>query len=635
MNSPYDGDPPLTDEQQAILDLPWDDLTLVTAGPGAGKTHTLVRRIEHLIERDDLGAGELLVLTFSRAAVRELKDRLVNREAAGRYVRVQTFDAWALELLLTVDAQTDWRSRSFDDRIAAATGFIGSPVVNEWLDDLGHVFVDEVQDLVGSRREMVSALLATYECGFTVVGDPAQAVYGFQVTDPAARATETNRFPRWLRAEFGSDLVELPLTRNFRADSDDARAALHLGQVLQESAESTQPEDGKVLFERTRRQLNDLDNFGSPNDPNVGNLLNIDYRGTTAVLCHTNGQALLVSEALHRHGVEHGIRRGATHQLAPAWLAPLFRSGHESMVPWSSFQDILHSAGVEENAQKLWRRLTSSSRGRNSALELHQLRTLIAGERLPDEVTGELGAKLTVSSIHRAKGLEFDRVLLTDPGALQTRRDDPVELAESARMLYVGLTRPRRDLWRLEAPDIKPLCIRHRNAIDRWTRGHIAKQWKKLGLEMKPRDAMTEQPAGNDPGLTKASAFTASASAVQDYLADKVRPGDPLVLLRRPDNGGTPQDTEYLITHGPQRFPIGVTSESFSWSMRGYLGRSDAGEERKWPAMINNVRVDGVETVAGSQAAGESAGLGSHGIWLAPRMVGLSRFQYSDSNSGK
>ena len=53
-----------------------------------------------------------------------------------------------------------------------------------------------------------------------------------------------------------------------------------------------------------------------------------------------------------------------------------------------------------------------------------------------------------VSTIHRAKGLEFDRVLLTDPGDRDA--SDP---GEENRILYVALSRARREIFHLDRPD--------------------------------------------------------------------------------------------------------------------------------------------------------------------------------------
>jgi hypothetical protein len=54
---------------------------------------------------------------------------------------------------------------------------------------------------------------------------------------------------------------------------------------------------------------------------------------------------------------------------------------------------------------------------------------------------------------------------------------------------------------------------------------------------------------------------------------------------------------------------------------------------RNWPRVITGVWVDSVETVVGSEAAGIEAGLGPRGVWLAPRLTGLSVFSYDQKES--
>lgn len=49
---------------------------------------------------------------------------------------------------------------------------------------------------------------------------------------------------------------------------------------------------------------------------------------------------------------------------------------------------------------------------------------------------------------------------------------------------------------------------------------------------------------------------------------------------------------------------------------------------------ISEIRLDAVETVSGSSAAGARAGLGDLGVWLAPRLTGLGHFTY-DSGTDK
>jgi superfamily I DNA/RNA helicase/RecB family exonuclease len=66
--------------QQAVVDHPGGPL-LVLAGPGTGKTTTLVELVADRVERRGLGPDQVLVLTFSRKAAEQLRARIVARLA--------------------------------------------------------------------------------------------------------------------------------------------------------------------------------------------------------------------------------------------------------------------------------------------------------------------------------------------------------------------------------------------------------------------------------------------------------------------------------------------------------------------------------------------------------------------------
>ena len=64
--------------QSAVLDHPGGPL-LVLAGPGTGKTTTLVEAVARRVEQGGLRPDEVLVLTFSRKAAEELRERITSR----------------------------------------------------------------------------------------------------------------------------------------------------------------------------------------------------------------------------------------------------------------------------------------------------------------------------------------------------------------------------------------------------------------------------------------------------------------------------------------------------------------------------------------------------------------------------
>ncbi len=70
--------PELDEHQRAVVDHPGGPL-LVLAGPGTGKTTTLVEAIAARIERDGASPDSILALTFSRKAAEQLRDRVTAR----------------------------------------------------------------------------------------------------------------------------------------------------------------------------------------------------------------------------------------------------------------------------------------------------------------------------------------------------------------------------------------------------------------------------------------------------------------------------------------------------------------------------------------------------------------------------
>lgn len=89
--------PPLDADQRTVVDHRTGPL-LVLAGPGTGKTTTLVESVTARIAR---GADpeRILVLTFSRRAAVELRDRTALRTGAARAPRATTFHSFCYALL--------------------------------------------------------------------------------------------------------------------------------------------------------------------------------------------------------------------------------------------------------------------------------------------------------------------------------------------------------------------------------------------------------------------------------------------------------------------------------------------------------------------------------------------------------
>jgi ATP-dependent DNA helicase RecQ len=226
----------LTPEQREAVTAE-DHAVLVVAGPGSGKTHTVVRRITHMIRARQIRADHILVLAFNRSAASELRARLLAAlgDRAG-WVDVRTFHSLAVkltgaELFDRQDADPDAR---LDQAMAEAAALLAADdeedreratyLRQQVLGGVRHVLVDEYQDLDPAQYALLSALvgldrkrrgLDRTERSVYVVGDDDQAIYGFR--------DASVEFLRRFEEEFGARRV--CLRDNFRSNQAIAGAA--------------------------------------------------------------------------------------------------------------------------------------------------------------------------------------------------------------------------------------------------------------------------------------------------------------------------------------------------------------------------------------------------------------------------
>ncbi len=72
---------------------------LITAGPGSGKTSTLIGRIVYMVTAMDIDPQHILALTFSRKAAQEMEERLQQALHDDNLPKVSTFHAFCADLL--------------------------------------------------------------------------------------------------------------------------------------------------------------------------------------------------------------------------------------------------------------------------------------------------------------------------------------------------------------------------------------------------------------------------------------------------------------------------------------------------------------------------------------------------------
>lgn len=95
--------PVLADESQVEAAAHTETPALVNAGPGTGKTATLVMRIEHLRRVRAARSSQMLVLTFSNEAADELRERIEDEFDAetAEEMEITTFHSFGYSFLLT------------------------------------------------------------------------------------------------------------------------------------------------------------------------------------------------------------------------------------------------------------------------------------------------------------------------------------------------------------------------------------------------------------------------------------------------------------------------------------------------------------------------------------------------------
>lgn len=592
----------LDDSQRRVAEADPGDRLIVTAGAGQGKTEVVAARLAHLMDVEGLSdADEILILSFSRAAVAAVRQRLRSDPTAMR-VSVRTFDSFASRLLM--DAGEDSTGWNYDRRIREARRLLRNKDSDvPTVELLRHVIVDEVQDLVGDRAELVLELLCRLakDGGFTVLGDPLQGIYDFQLDDSKSSMTSGQLLDK-LRGDLGAR--DEGLEGHYRAQSDQAQAVVSLGARMRGTP------SGKRRLNKIRYALETLPRIGTLDD--LPRMLQ-RWQGRTAVLCDTNGQAMLASRTLFELGITHRLRRPAEQVSLPSWIAAVLGTSPTRSVTRPGFDDLVATSGmtVPDDA---WRLLKAAERRKQIPRELDivELGRSIAGGAVPVELVDSGDAPVIVSTIHRAKGLEFQNVvLLVDPECADKDPRDG-ELDARARSLYVALSRARRIVTVSESPSPGGLRPDGHGHQRRWIQGH---GWRTTAFEVQLRDIERHRPYGPDPE---------AAGKVQELLRSS-HSDVGLGVVGCLDAAGDPRTPVYDLSIDGHT--VATTSAGFGEALIGRLNRAWRNNPGP-PAALRDLYTDGVETAAGSALVSDRLGVGRWGLWLTLRVAGLARLEY-------
>ncbi|NOZ24941.1 MAG: UvrD-helicase domain-containing protein [Nitrospirae bacterium] len=251
---------------------------LVVAGPGTGKTLTIVHRIAYLISRGVRPEG-ILAVTFTNRAAREMRERAEALLGSPRGMFIGTFHSLGIRILagelsggftvydrqeqvrlirallkksasrpcakasVTVIAEKISRAKNlfaepdekmrglyeeyqsalrkdsaldFDDLILRPIELLGNTdTLKRYREMFSHIIVDEYQDISPAQYRLLR-LLAGRSGNICAVGDPDQAIYAF-------RGADVEHFLGFERDFEGAETVVL--TRNYRSTETVLKAS--------------------------------------------------------------------------------------------------------------------------------------------------------------------------------------------------------------------------------------------------------------------------------------------------------------------------------------------------------------------------------------------------------------------------
>jgi hypothetical protein len=458
-------------QQQAIIEASPSARLIVEAGPGCGKTRVACARVARLLDAGEM-PDRILLLSFTRTAVHEMRNRIAQMAGAGaravRGVEIRTIDSFAWRITTGVQEVT---VNSYEDSIQAATAALARPdeELRSYLNRFNHVLVDEAQDLVDPRAELILAFLNSLrqDAGWTVFLDPAQAIYGWssdagergsgedflsklgQLKGPVRRES-LSRIHRTARPEL---LDLLSKTRTIALEVASGSRLEQMQAELESRATSKQhnPSDMVELVQAMGKDADD-----------------------TLLLFRWRVDALMAASYFTNAGLPYRLRLGGMPRVAAPWIALVANqlarararmsgvSREEFDMAWASAcaPRWLASGWKADSAWELLRRIGPSGK---FYVDFRRVADRLAVAVLPDEAfVKDIGpGGPIIGTVHGSKGREARHVLFCLPPEARDC-ESPIEADEEARVLYVGVSRATHQVRLLRSTGLGRAYHEHR-----------------------------------------------------------------------------------------------------------------------------------------------------------------------------
>ncbi len=433
------------DDQELIISALPTDRLVVDAGPGTGKTAVACARVAYLIDAEGCEPSDIWLISFTRTAVAELRQRIATymEDPEDAYsVRIATLDshAWSLHSGFSPEARLDG---SYDSNIAQFTDTLRQdPEVQEYVGSIRHLIIDEAQDIVGIRAELVEEILKHLhdECGVTIFADRAQSIYGFSSDDVVDKVSGSETLIERLgKAGADSAFDHLALSQVFRTDSE--RLLQIFSNVRQRVLEDVSDSASRFRdVAETIKQLAD----GEPDEEFSDELRE---RDDLLILYRRRGEALFASSQLRQRGVAHRLRMSGLPICIKPWVALCLAEHVEPTLSRQLFSELWkRMPGCHGDEEAAWAALIRYGGKTASLVDMARLTSVLGRNRPPaDFCVPDLGTSgPIVGTIHASKGREAPTVHLMIPPSRGASESG--DLDEETRVIFVGATRAKTEL---------------------------------------------------------------------------------------------------------------------------------------------------------------------------------------------
>ena len=444
----------LSKRQKDIIDDHESRCIVVAAGPGSGKTRVLVHKLASLLLLEDVKHEQLLMLTFSRAAATEFKQRLMQLIGnAAHFVEIKTFHSYCFDLLGRVGNLDE-----AGDVVKQAAEMIKNGEVEPNRISKTVLVIDEAQDMSKDDYALVTALMkANEEMRVIAVGDDDQNIYEFRGSNSLylyeLAQTEHSRF--------------FEMTENYRSFRHIVEAANDFARNIRQRIKSApiismSQEDGEVRivkhpYEIQEKRvymyqpiLEDVIRLQTSNNQKATDGSSDKKNETISILTQTNEEAVIMLALLHSHGIKaklvqsmDGLRFWNLAEVR-YFLKKIDQSLKETKSPiipddiWETAKHQTYQKYASSLALQYLHRSLQIFEQTNRAKYYSDLKEFVFESSVEDfcDITE---SDIVVSTIHKAKGHEFDHVLM-----LITHPEHSTD--EILRRYYVGMTRAKQTL---------------------------------------------------------------------------------------------------------------------------------------------------------------------------------------------